>query len=70
MKKRTPNLLFMLLVFSSVIVFSYFNFCPSAGESGLNAANRLMEVPKEIVLLPEFEMVINAAKAVIDFIMP
>lgn len=70
MKKRSPNLLFMLLLLSSILVFSYINFCPSVSDSALVSSGNLVEVSKDMVSLPEFEIVINTLKAVIDFIRP
>jgi len=70
MKKRTPNLLLLLLLLSSMLVFFYINFCPSVNEPGVLASSNLMGVSKEMVRLPEFEMVSDAIKAVINFIRP
>lgn len=70
MKKRTPNLLFMSLLLCSLIIFSYFNFCPSVNASELLSSGHLIDVSKDMVRLPEFEVVSNAIKAVIDFIRP
>jgi len=70
MKKRSPNLLFMLLVFSSMVVFSYINFCLSVSDPVLASSGNFMDVSKEMLRIPEFEIVINTIKAVIDFIRP
>ncbi|MDZ4707887.1 MAG: hypothetical protein SH818_05740 [Saprospiraceae bacterium] len=70
MKKRTSNLLLILLLLSSMLVFFYINFCPSVTETGVLASDNLIDVSRDMVLLPEFEMVSDAIKAVIDFIRP
>lgn len=70
MKKRSPNLLFLLLLSSSLLVFSYINFCPSICDPSLASSATIIDVSKDMVRLPEFEIAINAIKAVIDFIRP
>lgn len=70
MKKRSPNLLFVLIIGLSLIVFSYLNWCPSTVDLVNDSPSSLLEVSRGMLRIPEFEMVMRFAEKVIDFMRP
>jgi len=70
MKKRSPNMLFVLALAFSFVVFSYLNWCPSTSEALSGSPSSLLEVSRGILRIPEFEMVMRFAEKVIDFVRP
>ncbi len=70
MKKRSPKLLFVLVLGLSMFVFSYLNWCPSTMNIVNDTPSSLLEVSRGMLRIPEFEMVLRFAEKVIDFVRP
>lgn len=69
MKNRAPKFAVILLLSFSLLVFTYINFCPSAGVNPIDP-NTMISDARESFKMPEIDAASKVIKAIIGFIFP